>query len=145
MTLYIFLALSNGACIALSRIINGQLSSKVGAFKASYVNHLVGFVFLSVLLILFSTPPQLPMNLDIMIYLGGIIGALYVAINSFLIDKLGATNTMIMVISGQMVFGLVLEPLKSSMFEVLIELTGVALIIGGVSYREMIKRKAVSI
>ena len=52
MTLYILLALLNGFCIAISRIWNGQLARYYGAFKASYVNHITGFVFLSIVMIL---------------------------------------------------------------------------------------------
>lgn len=139
MTLYIILALANGVCIALSRILNGQLSVHRGAFKASYINHLIGFIFLSLLAMLLVEPPQFYTE-DITLYAGGVIGALYVAINSAVMSKLGSTNAIILVISGQMLFSLLLDsPLQSDGF--MLKVAGVALIVMGIALKEHQKSK----
>ena len=78
MSLYLLLGLTNGICIALSRMLNGQLSSQRGAFYASYINHIVGCLFLSVLVLYWSNP-SIEYPTDITLYSGGVIGALYVA------------------------------------------------------------------
>jgi transporter family-2 protein len=58
--------------------VNGQLSTQVGAFRASLWNHVVGFVFLTLVLVVlggfqFGGSAPLPA------YLGGLFGALFVA------------------------------------------------------------------
>lgn len=139
MSLYIFLGLLNGVCIAISRILNGQLSIYNGAFRASFINHIGGFAFLSLLALMFFSPPQLGDESDIVVYAGGMIGALYVAINSFVIAKLGSTNAIILVISGQMLFSLLLDSIADNSDGLLMKILGVTLIILGVTMKEVYK------
>jgi len=54
MSLGIFLALLSGILISLNRAANGQVGMSLGAFKASYWNHVVGFAFLTVMLLALS-------------------------------------------------------------------------------------------
>ncbi|WCE32279.1 DMT family transporter [Vibrio sp. SCSIO 43137] len=138
MIFYIFLALINGICIALSRILNGQLSQYRGAFHASYINHLIGFAFLTLLVLSwFGLPEQLPT--DFTLYTGGVIGALYVAVNSLVMTKLGSTNAIILVISGQMLLSLLIDMLIGLPQNMLLSLTGVVLIVAGIATKEFIR------
>lgn len=142
MGLYIFFGLLNGCCIALSRILNGQLSASRGAFKASFVNHIVGFSLLSVLvLIWFGLPAELPTST--VLYSGGVIGALYVAVNSFVMTRLGATHAIVLVIAGQMLFSLGIDAasrdtMQSESF--VQELFGASLIVLGIAAKEFIAK-----
>ncbi|PKH06359.1 DMT family transporter [Moritella sp. Urea-trap-13] len=145
MTLFILLALLNGFCIAISRIWNGQLASYSGAFKASYVNHITGFIFLSIVMILLFEPPQLSDGQNMWVYLGGFIGAIYVAINSLAMSHLGSTNTMVLVIGGQMCFGLFLDSSTNSPSELLIKVLSVMSIVIGVYLKQMIQHKRTSL
>jgi len=145
MTLYILLALLNGVCIAISRIWNGQLASYYGAFKASYVNHIIGFIFLSMVMLLLLEPPQFSMSSNMFVYLGGFIGAFYVAINSLVMSRLGSTNTMILVITGQMGFGLLLDSSTNSSRELLIKVLGIMFIVIGVYLKQAIQHKQASL
>lgn len=139
MTLYIFLGLLNGVCIALSRIWNGQLSLYQGAYRASYINHIGGFGFLSILMLIFMTPPQLHVDSGIILYTGGVIGALYVAINSLVITKLGSTSAIVLVISGQMLFGLFLDTSSDTSSSLIMKIVGVSFIVMGVTMKELFK------
>ncbi|MDX2319267.1 MAG: DMT family transporter [Moritella sp.] len=145
MTFYILLALLNGFCIAISRIWNGQLASYYGAFRASYVNHIIGFLFLSVVMLLLLEPPQLSTSANMLVYLGGFIGAFYVAINSLVMSRLGSTNTMILVITGQMGFGLLLDSSTNSSSELLLKVLGVMFIVIGVYLKQAIQHKQASL
>lgn len=139
MSLYILLGLLNGVCIAISRILNGQLSTYHGAFRASFINHIGGFAFLSLLALILFSPPQLGGETNMMVYTGGVIGAMYVAINSFVITKLGTTRAIILVISGQMLFSLLLDTAAGNSDSLLMKIIGVSLIILGVTMKEMFK------
>ncbi|WP_261884319.1 DMT family transporter [Vibrio pelagius] len=133
--IFVFLGVLNGFCITLSRVFNGQLSAKYGAFHASLVNHVVGFLFLSLLLFTVSVSlfgPVQAMPSDPVLYLGGVIGALYVAVNSFVMVRLGSTNSIVMVVSGQMLFGLVMEMSTKDLATLKIQLIGALLVVLGV-------------
>ncbi len=54
--------LTNGICIIFSRSINGRLSQGSNAFYASLVNHVSGFIFLSVVVLFYL--PQFPVTLN---------------------------------------------------------------------------------
>jgi len=131
MIIFLILGILNGFCITLSRVLNGQLSTKHGVFHASLVNHVIGFIFLSALYLFISEPlrafPQEPV-----FYLGGVIGALYVAINSFVMLRLGATNSIILVVSGQMLFGLVMEIYHFGSENLGLQVVGAMLVVLGV-------------
>jgi bacterial/archaeal transporter family-2 protein len=110
MALYIMLALLNGIFVGMSRAINGQLSTKLGPFKASLWNHVVGFLFLTLTITVMGgwdfdahvAPP-------LVAYLGGLFGALFVAVNSHVFPRLGAMNAVLLVISGQMISAVLMD------------------------------------
>ena len=135
----------NGFCIALSRIINGQLSISRGAFIASFINHLIGFIFLSALVFVLVLPLQaLPQ--EPYLYLGGLVGALYVAINSFVIVRLGSTSSIVLVVSGQMLFGLIVEAYRFGVVNLDVQIFGATLIVIGVllkghSFKKITKKQ----
>lgn len=128
---YVILGLLNGCCITLSRVLNGQLSKRYGVLHASFVNHLVGFLFLSLLFTVLSEPwhvfPTEPSA-----YSGGLIGALYVAINSVVMVRLGSTNSIVMVVAGQMLFGLVVEIYYLGSEQIEVQILGALFLVVGV-------------
>lgn len=131
---FILLGLLNGVFITLSRVLNGQLSVRNGTFHASFVNHAVGFVSLSLLFIFVSEPVNaLPQ--DLTLYVGGVIGALYVAVNSFVMVRLGSTNSIVLVVAGQMLFGLFIEVYRFGFEQVGVQFLGAVLIVIGVFFK----------
>lgn len=93
MITYIINSLLNGVCISLSRSMNGRLSMERNAFYASLWNHIVGFIFLS--LILFVQRDDMTsfhFNAPWYAYSGGAMGALFVAVNSYILPRLGSTQ-----------------------------------------------------
>ncbi|WP_375753572.1 DMT family transporter [Vibrio sp. HN007] len=139
MWMYILLALLNGFCIAIARILNGQLSVSRGPFSASFINHVGGFLFLTLVMLYLLSPPLLSGG-SVVMYGGGVIGALYVAINSLVMTRLGSTNTIILVISGQMLVSLLLDSPTNNDGEMLLKLSGVMLIVAGIALKELMPR-----
>lgn len=108
MTMVILLALLNGCCISFCRILNGRLSQDTSAFNASLWNHVVGFIFLSLIVYFTSSVPVITiMDAPVSAWFGGVIGALFVALNSYVLSKVGATLTALLVIGGQLLTGFV--------------------------------------
>lgn len=136
----VLLALFNGICISISRAINGRLSLSRGAFHASLCNHIVGFVFLSLLLAViggFTASPfgQAPWGA----YLGGVIGALFVALNSYVLPRLGTLRAALLIISGQMLTGVVIDRLRDNEGSASVQLLAISLIILGIYLARMKK------
>ncbi|KKD00272.1 DMT family transporter [Photobacterium halotolerans] len=142
MSWFIFLAVLNGVCISLSRILNGRLSLSRTAMISSYCNHLIGFIFLSLLvLVVHGGSFSLRQNAPLSAYAGGVIGVLFVAVNSLVLPKIGAMRTSLLVISGQMLVGvllsLILLLLKGQTLLAMIwPIAGMILILLGVSLNQ---------
>ena len=105
MTILILLGLLNGVAVSLSRTLNGRLASARGAMTASLANHLLGFGLLGALLILKGAPWERLAGLDPWLLLGGVLGALFVAISSWAIGRVGALACALLIVTGQLAGG----------------------------------------
>ncbi len=135
MSYLICLAIFYGMVIALGRTINGQLSKSVGALFASFWNHLVGFLFLSLLVVVMQRTQlmQIPFNtIPTSAWLGGVWGAIFVLLSSYVFPKLGAMKTSMLIIAGQIISA-VLWDIATQNGEIhWIRIIGVALIAFGI-------------
>ncbi|MBG3039135.1 DMT family transporter [Proteus mirabilis] len=135
--LFVMIALSNGLCIILSRGINGRLAQSSNAFYASLVNHVIGFIFLSIIILLSPSTFMLDVaNIPLIAFLGGIIGAFFVVINSYVLPQLGATLTTIFAISGQVLSSVVTDIIQHGLPQnIYLQLLGIILILAAISLR----------
>lgn len=140
MTFLIILALLNGCCISFSRILNGKLGQDTSAFNASFWNHVVGFVFLSLVVYLM---PDIPMNTILnappLMWTGGVIGAVFVALNSYVLTNIGATLTALLVIGGQLLAGVIWDVAVNSIETT--QLIGIIFIILGILVNKCTEQK----
>lgn len=133
MTLAVILTLLAGVLVGLSRQLNGRLSLSTSALGASFWNHLVGFVAMTILSLILGRL-MMPWALDApwYAYLGGPVGVLFVTGSSWAIGRIGALNTALLIITGQMVCGLLLDILRRQISNTWLGGFGVALIIAGI-------------
>ncbi len=105
----ILYAILNGLFVGLARTFNGRLAGHHNPLYASWMNHLIGFLFLTAIIFLttgFSAPAS---TIPSYLYLGGIIGALYVTLNAFIVNRLGITQSTLLVIAGQLLMSVILD------------------------------------
>ncbi|UBU17416.1 DMT family transporter [Nonomuraea gerenzanensis] len=138
MLFFVLLALVNGVLIGASRTINGQLSTRAGAFRASVWNHVVGFAFLSVVLLVLRVWPDVT-DVPVAAYAGGVFGALFVAVNSYVFPRLGAMSASVLVISGQVLSAVVIDWVQQGAPAPL-RVIGVALVLLGLSLPRVMAR-----
>lgn len=140
MIIAIVLALSYGVLIALTRASNGRVGMLRGAFHASFLNHIVGFAFLSLILLMtgsFTWNAHAPW----IAYLGGILGTFFVAINAYVIPRLGVTKSALLVVSGQMITGVLIGYKNSvALSSTVMQLCGIALILFGIYWVQRQRR-----
>ncbi len=139
-SVYIVLAIVAGACSPTQAGINSRLGMAVGgSTHAALVSFFVGTLALAAYAGVLRLPwPTTKAFLSVpwWVWMGGCIGAFFVAVTIFLVPKLGAATLMAALIAGQMVasifldhYGLLGYPLHPASAG---RLLGVALIVGGV-------------
>jgi transporter family-2 protein len=134
MTVFIILATFAGMLVALSRQINGRLSLSTSPMVSSFWNHIVGLIALTILgLIIGGLIPAGAQNAPWHAYIGGPIGVIFVASGSWLITRIGAVNTALLVIGGNMVSGVALDLMQETPSALWASALGVTLILLGVS------------
>jgi bacterial/archaeal transporter family-2 protein len=132
----VLLALLNGAMIGTSRILNGRLSTRLGPARTSLWNHAVGFALLTIL-VAFSLDQfgSADWRAPASAYLGGLLGVLFVAANSHVLTRLGATRTTTLVIGAQMLASVLIEGLGTpAPAKLLGGVGGTALIVLGIRF-----------
>lgn len=134
MTLWIALACLAGILVGVSRQVNGRLSLSTSPLVASFWNHVVGLVLLTAVgLVVGGLIPPGAAAAPWHAYIGGPLGVVFVAAGSWLIARIGAVNTALLVIGGQMVSGVVLDLFRAAPPALWASALGVALILGGMA------------
>ena len=126
------LAILAGVLVSLSRQINGRLALSTSAMESSFWNHIVGLGFITAVALLVGglfagSPEQSPW----WAYLGGPVGVIFIAAGSWLIARIGAAQTALLIIAGQMVFGVVLDVAMGAPGTLWARILGVFLILAG--------------
>lgn len=128
------LATLAGVLVGVSRQVNGRLSLSTSPLVSSFWNHVVGFGLLTVIgLGLGGLIPASAAAAPWYAYVGGPLGVVFVAAGSWLIPRIGATNTALLIIGGQMISGVALDLLSAAPRPILTSAIGVAMILGGMA------------
>ena len=126
------LAILAGMLVSLSRQVNGRLALSTSAMESSFWNHIVGLVFITVAALAFGGLfAGDPLASPWWAYLGGPIGVIFIAAGSWLIARVGAAQTAILIIAGQMISGVVLDIAMGAPGSPWARAIGVALILCG--------------
>ena len=101
-----------GAVLPLQGLVNARLGSHVGGpVVAAFVSFLVGSVALGLYLLATRTPVTLQGSLQLppWLWMGGLLGALYVACFTLLIPRIGAAGMICLAVLGQVTASLLLD------------------------------------
>ncbi|OYX42220.1 MAG: hypothetical protein B7Z02_12980 [Rhodobacterales bacterium 32-67-9] len=138
----IALAFLAGVLVSVSRSVNGRLALSSSAMWSSLWNHVVGFVLLSAVALIFGglMPEGLP-DAPPTAWAGGTLGVIFVASGSYLVARIGAVTTAMLVIAGQMVSGVALDLLSGHEGGLTFRVAGVALILAGMGLAQTRRRR----
>jgi bacterial/archaeal transporter family-2 protein len=132
-SLLILLAFFNGFLIVTNRVVNAKLGLHVTGAGASFWNHFVGFLFLTIIVSFLIEGGDSDIGaIPFYLFLGGIIGACYVAISSLVIPKVGATKATILVIAGQIVLGTIIDIANGKISNINTTIIGISLVVLGI-------------
>lgn len=134
----IALAFLAGVLVSVSRAVNGRLAQSSSAMWSSFWNHVVGFVALSAVALVFGGlmpggVPEAPPTA----WAGGTLGVIFVASGSYLVARIGAVATAMLVIAGQMVSGVALDLALGQAGGLAVKAVGVALILAGMGLAQL--------
>jgi transporter family-2 protein len=132
MALAVFLAFWGGALVVLSRQVNGRLALSTSALESSFWNHVIGLLAVSLAALAVGSlfGPQTG-QAPWWAYLGGPIGVVFIAAGSWLIARIGAAQTAMLIIAGQMVSGVILDLIRGAPGNLTARIVGVGLIFAG--------------
>jgi bacterial/archaeal transporter family-2 protein len=126
------LAIFAGALVSFSRQINGRLALSTSALESSFWNHFIGMVFVAAIaLIAGGLLAGAPWDAPWWAYLGGPLGVVFIAAGSWLIARIGAAQTAILIIAGQMISGVLIDIVMGNAGNTGARVLGVALILAG--------------
>lgn len=111
-TLALFLTAGAGMLVAMQAPINGFLGSQVGRFQAALISFFVGTVILLAITFIFfgGFPDGTGVGaVSWQYYIGGLLGAGYVATVIFTVKILGAGGVTAATITGQLVAAVALD------------------------------------
>lgn len=141
---YIFIAALSGVSTVISRIINANLSTKIGMYQSTFYNFLTGLLF-SILTLLFSKESFsdcLPIltAIPITAYLGGLVGVASISMSNLIAPKISAFYMAILVFVGQLFVGIVIDYFTLGEFSIAKVIGGIIVVIG-LCYNLLIEKK----
>ena len=134
------LTLLSGTILPIQAGINSQLGIMVWhPVRAAFISFLVGLIFLTLYIIFIRKPwPQVSemKKFPWWIWIGGIIGAVYVVASILFAPRLGAAVFISLIVTGQMLASILLDNYGLVGFSIRtitpLRIAGVFLLIGGV-------------
>lgn len=133
------LAILVGTMLPLQGLVNARLGAQIGGpIVAAFVSFLVGSIALGIYLVVARHRIGLESagSLPTWVWMGGLLGAFYVAVVTLLIPRLGPATMMCLVIFGQVVAALLLDKfgvLQSAPRTVdMVRIAGAVLVLAGV-------------
>nr|WP_272213412.1 DMT family transporter [Marinicella sp. W31]MDC2879366.1 DMT family transporter [Marinicella sp. W31] len=141
----IIFAVTAGVLVGISRQVNGRLSVSTSPMMSSFYNHIVGFITVSVVAVFIGglIPPTVS-EVPLYGYLAGPVGVIFVAAGSWVIPKIGAVNTAVLIIGGQMFMSAVMDVVEGVEGQPLLRLAGLALILVGMIIAQSRKKPQIT-
>ena len=110
----VFFAGVAGAVVGIQRALNGQINEYSGqSFTTSLLNFLMGTIFLAVLFVIgifLGKTEFVPLPLGPWwIYTGGVIGVIYIAFTSTIVQHLGVLTFTLFSVGGNLIGSLLID------------------------------------
>lgn len=129
----IVLALLAGFCTAIEGTINGRFASHISPSAATLFNLAVGIILMLLVNIMSGNIHQFKniISINPILLTGGFFGAMIIYLSSRAIPSLGVTNTLVLIIAGQLAVGVISDMLLRGMRIDALKLVGIAFVIAG--------------
>lgn len=108
--LMIILSVVGGALLSVQAAINGQLGSKVGVFRSTFLTFSVGALITALLIFFFETKHAVTL-LEVPKWqlLGALLGVPYIVIMVLAVQRIGTAVATVAVIFGQLAMSMLID------------------------------------
>ena len=131
------MALSAGALIVIGRVINSNLAIKVGIYKGTVINYVVGLIFAAAYLVIeMSLFNPAKINFTIIpwwAWLGGLTGVMVIVLSNYITPKISSFAQTLLVFIGQLFAGVIIDYFSSGSISIG-KIIGGALVLAGLVY-----------
>lgn len=111
--LFYLLVVAAGASVAFQQVLNANLRVQIGSpWWAAVASYFVGLLFTLAMALVVPGPKFAEIfnrSGDLLPWLGGIFGAIFIAVAILMVPKLGAATTISLIVIGQMTLSLVMD------------------------------------
>lgn len=98
-----------GALISVMLMLNGTLSAASGNYTSSVIIHIVGFFFITLVMLINKSNIKIQKDIPIYLYSAGAIGVFTVLLSNLSFLKLGASLTVALGLLGQSLSAIVID------------------------------------
>ena len=107
--MYNILSLLIGMLIAVMIAFNGRLSSTMGTYSSLLLIHIIGYIFLVIIMLIKKIKIPFKMNLPLYLYSAGAMSVLTVLFNNISLPKIGVSLPVSLGLLGQISTSLVFD------------------------------------
>lgn len=113
MLIAIVIAFLSGLTRTVARMVNAQLSARIGPFQSTFFNYVLGLV--CSVLILFFSRDSLPVSalttgqIPAWAYFGGVVGVLFIVLSNLTAPKISAFAMTLLIFVGQIATGIAVD------------------------------------
>lgn len=134
---YVILALFSGCLVLMSMIFNSRLAGRIGVFRGTLVNYVVGLVTTVLVLSVLRFPvlayAKVMGSIPLWALLGGVLGVAVVATSNVIIPRIPTVYVTLLTFAGQLLAGIVIDLIINGTVS-FGKVIGVILIIAGLAY-----------
>ncbi len=113
MLVAIVVAFLSGITRTVSRMVNAQLSKRIGPFQSTFYNYVLGLICSALLLLLNRDPAPVSMlttgQVPAWAYWGGAVGVLFVVLSNLVTPKISAFSMTMLIFVGQVGAGVAID------------------------------------
>ena len=133
--LAVLASLFAGTCIVIARTLNAKLAEFTSVRNSTFFNYFVGLAFAIPVYLILSGNVSTELNgftfsPSIYIYLGGVIGMIFIMINNIIVVKIPAFYLSLLIFIGQVFTGILIDTLIDGVFSIQILIGGILVTAG---------------
>lgn len=128
---YSFLAFITGMFLVVTTTFNARIGVLKSVYKSAFINSVIGLLTSFVVFFVFdkTTGTEFHMS-EWYILLGGLLAPFIVVISNFTIAKIGVFSATLLIVSGQLIMGTLIDWIRNGVYPVWTTVGGILIILG---------------
>ncbi|MBN2851820.1 MAG: DMT family transporter [Clostridia bacterium] len=138
--IYSFLAFITGMFLVVTTTFNSRIGVLKSVYKSAFINSVIGLMTSIIVFFIFDKATGFTFSFsEWYILLGGLLAPFIVVISNFTIAKIGVFSATLLIVSGQLIMGTIIDWIRNGVYPVFTTVGGI-LIILGLLYIHMIEK-----